>query len=284
MSRNGQSGLTPRAIPALTALPRPLFARVESLKAGTTTEWHSHPWAQLSYAIRGVLSVHTETGRFLAPPQRAILIPPELPHAVISSPATEMRSLYLDSQAIPWAPAHCKVLEITPLTRELINHFGQIPPEYDEQGPHGRIAGVLLDQLQAAPETRLYLPWPADQQLQRVCEALYAAPDLPHTLGQWGATAGLSEKTLTRRFLQETGFTFRAWRQRLRLLSALPLLEQRQRITDVALACGYDSTSAFIAAFRKQTGLTPGEFLGTDIATPPQPASALNSGKGSASR
>jgi AraC-like DNA-binding protein len=29
----------------------------------------------------------------------------------------------------------------------------------------------------------------------------------------------------------------------------------------VALACGYDSTSAFIAAFRQQFGCTPGEFF-----------------------
>ncbi|WP_040641005.1 AraC family transcriptional regulator [Halopseudomonas pelagia] len=266
MSRNGQSRLEIRDIPALSSLPRRLFARAESLRASTTTEWHSHPWAQLSYAIRGVLSVHTETGRFLAPPQRAILIPPELSHSVISSPATEMRSLYVDAAAISWAQAKCKVLEITPLTRELISHFSNFPAEYDEEGTHGRVADALLDQLQTAPEARLHLPWPTDPRLQRMCEELYAAPYLNQTLGEWSASLGLSERTLTRAFSKETGFTFRAWRQRLRLLSALPLLEQRQRVTDVALACGYDSTSAFIAAFRKQTGLTPGDFLGDDTA------------------
>lgn len=265
MSRNGQNPLEVRSIPALTALPRPLFARTESLKVSTTTEWHSHPWAQLSYAIRGVLSVHTDTGRFLAPPQRAILIPPELPHAVISSPGTEMRSLYIDAAALAWTRPECQVLEITPLTRELISRFSDLPAAYDEASVHGRIAGVLLDQLQTAPEVRLHLPWPRDPRLQTMCEALYAAPYLDQTLGDWSASLGLSEKTLTRVFSRETGFTFRAWRQRLRLLSALPLLEQRQRVTDVALACGYDSTSAFIAAFRKQTGLTPGDFLGDQL-------------------
>ena len=39
------------------------------------------------------------------------------------------------------------------------------------------------------------------------------------------------------------------------------LLEQGQPVTDVALACGYESTSAFIAAFRQQFGETPGEFF-----------------------
>ncbi len=88
----------------MDALPRPLFARSESLAERTTTPRHRHPWAQLSYAISGVLRVHTERGRFLAPPQRAILIPPGLLHEVISSPHTEMRSLYVDQHALAWAP------------------------------------------------------------------------------------------------------------------------------------------------------------------------------------
>ena len=33
-------------------------------------------------------------------------------------------------------------------------------------------------------------------------------------------------------------------------------------VTDVAIACGYDSVSAFIASFREHFGATPGEFAG----------------------
>ena len=145
MSTNGQKHLNLRAVPDLPGLPRPLYARSESLARSTTTHWHSHPWAQLSYAISGVLSVHTRNGRFLAPPQRAILVPPDLPHAVISSPDTEMRSLYIERDAMPWQAGQCAVLEINPLTRELINQFGRIPVEYDESGADGRLVAVLLD-------------------------------------------------------------------------------------------------------------------------------------------
>ncbi|MCQ4326382.1 helix-turn-helix transcriptional regulator [Pseudomonas stutzeri] len=258
MSRNGHHNLPHRRIPVMDALPRPLFARSESLPERTTTPRHSHPWAQLSYATSGVLRVHTDGGRFLAPPQRAILIPPGLLHEVISSPQTEMRSLYLDDSVLAWAPARCQVLEVSPLLRELIRAFGQLPVAYDEQGAEGRLAAVLLDQLQAAPEIGYSLPWPSDPHLRRLCETLYAAPELPFGLAHWSERLGLSEKTLTRRFRRDTGLSFRAWRQRLRLLSALPLLEQGAPVTDVALACGYDSTSAFIAAFRLLFGFTPG--------------------------
>ncbi len=61
--------------------------------------------------------------------------------------------------------------------------------------------------------------------------------------------------------MQQTGLTFRLWRQRLRLLHALPLLEQKHSVTEVSLACGYESTSAFISAFGEHFGSTPGEFF-----------------------
>lgn len=260
MSRNGHTQPIHRPIPTLPGLPRPLFARVESLRRPAATDWHSHPWAQLSYATHGVLSVHTAHGRFLAPPQRAILVPPDLEHTVISSPGTEMRSLYLEPQVVAWAPNHCLVLEITPLTRELISTFGQITPEYAQDSADGRLVSVLLDQLQSAPRTGLFLPWPTDARLQQQCEQLFVQPDLPASLVLWSQQMGISEKTLSRIFRRETGITFRAWCQRLRLLHALPLLDQGQSVTDVALACGYESTSAFIAAFRQQLGVTPGSL------------------------
>jgi len=261
MSPSGQVSLPERPIPSLRALPRALYARTESLPQQVGTPRHSHPWVQLSYAIQGVLHVHTAAGSFVAPPQRAIWVPAGLEHEVISSPNTEMRSLYLDHTATGWAPDHCRVLEIDRLTRELVERFCAGPVEYDEHGVDGRLAQVLLDQLRSAPEVSLSLPLPRDTRLQQLCRHLQAQPDDNRSLGQWGTLLGASEKTLSRLFLRETGLTFRAWRQRMRLLGALGPLERGQRVTDVALACGYESTSAFIAAFRQQFGTTPGEFF-----------------------
>ena len=63
MPTNGQVTLE-RSIPPLKALPRPLYARVESLNAGSWTPSHRHDWVQFSYAISGVLGVHTAEGSF----------------------------------------------------------------------------------------------------------------------------------------------------------------------------------------------------------------------------
>jgi len=64
-----------------------------------------------------------------------------------------------------------------------------------------------------------------------------------------------------RLFQRETGLSFRGWRQRARLLSSLGALENGDSVTNTALACGYDSTSAFIAAFKGLFGFTPGELF-----------------------
>ncbi len=246
----------------LHALPRPLYGAVETLPNRALAYRHSHPWVQLAYASRGVLDVLTAAGRFVAPPQRAVWIPAGLAHRVRCSEGTEIRSLYIAAAAAAEAPQACRVLGVSPLLRELIRAFGELPVEYDEDGAAGRLVRVLLDQLASAPEVGLMLPLPNDARLRRLCAGLEAHPDSRDGLQHWGRRLGVSEKTLSRAFRQETGLTFRLWRQRLRVLSAIPRLERGERVTDVGLACGYESTSAFIAAFREQFGVTPGEFFG----------------------
>jgi AraC-like DNA-binding protein len=261
MPPKGHANTVRRSIPGVSSLPRPVYGRTESLPNRALTRRHSHPWVQLSYAISGVLEIQTSAGRFVAPPQRAVWIPAGIPHRVYSTPHTEMRSLYLDCSVTQWAAGHCHVLEVSNLLRELIRSFSELPVEYAEDGPDGRLAQVILDQLAAAPQVDLMLPLPVDPRLRQIYRSLNLHPEQQTTLGQWSDKLGVSEKTLSRLFLHDTGLTFRAWRQRLRLLSALPALEHGERVTDVALASGYESTSAFINAFRQQFDATPGEFF-----------------------
>jgi AraC-like DNA-binding protein len=244
----------------LQALPRPIYGHFLGLPNRAIRQRHSHPWGQLSYAMSGVIEVRTANARFMAPPLRAIWIPAGLSHSVHCRESTQIRSLYIDPVAIPADSRECRVLVVTPLIRELILAFSELPVEYDEQGADGRLAGVLIDQLARAPEAALSLPWPQDTRLRRLCNDLLKNPGSRISLSSYGRKLHLSERSLSRLLLQQTGLSFRLWRQRARLLGSLPLLERGDRVTDVALACGYDSMSAFIAAFREQMGMTPREF------------------------
>lgn len=262
-----------RNVPQLTRLPRPVYARVENIPQRKATHPHSHPWLQLSYASRGVLKIRTSDGLFVAPPQWAILIPPNLEHVVENSPGTQMRSLYIDAGAMSLAVSACQVLVVSDLLRETIRHFSGLPADYDEAGPAGRLVQVMLDLVSAAPREALSLPWPEHQGLRDICKAVLEAPQQPLRLEEWSARFGVSIRTLERLFLQQTGLNMRRWRLRARLLQALPLLERGDSVTDAALACGYESTSAFIASFRRFFGRTPGTFTPQGGARPGQNAS-----------
>lgn len=251
----------PRPIPALAQLPRPLYARAESLGAGSWTTRHRHDWVQFSYAVSGVLGVYTDDGSYFAPPQWGVWIPADAEHEVVTSGQAEMRSLYVRRDACPWATPRCRVLEVTPLARELIKQFCLMPADYAEgDSAEARLVAVLLDQLRTLPEVGFSLPLPRHPGLLALCNGLIAHPDQAQTLGQWAMQLGCSEKTLMRLFQRETGLSFRNWRQRMRLLTSLALLEAGESVTDAALGCGYESTSAYIAAFRQLFGATPGEL------------------------
>lgn len=261
MPTNGHISLE-RQIPALVQLPRPIYARAESLNAGSWTPVHQHDWVQFSYAISGVLGVHTAEGSFFAPPQWGVWIPAGLEHEVVTSTRAEMRSLYVRSEDSRWAPERCRVLEVTPLARELIKSFCQLPLEYPEgPTPEARMVRVLLDQLAGLPEVGFSLPLPRQPRLLALCNELIERPDQAVFLSDWAQRMGTSEKTLMRLFQRETGLSFRGWRQRSRLLSSLGRLEEGESVTQAALSCGYDSTSAFIAAFKSLFGMTPGELF-----------------------
>lgn len=257
MSSNGQN---PTRLEHLSTLPRPLYGQHASLPNVALDYRHRHPWNQLSHALHGVLQVHTDQARLVVPPHRAVWVPAHLAHRVTCSADACIRSLYLDPALALWPGEQCRVIAIDPLLRELIRAFGELPVDYDLEGADGRLAAVLVDRLRLAEELDLVLPQPRDPRLRALCRKAQARPHASIGLGDASEKAGVSEKTLSRLFLKETGMTFRTWRQRMRLVSALPALERGERVTDVALACGYESLSAFSAAFGKLFGLTPAEL------------------------
>lgn len=73
--------------------------------------------------------------------------------------------------------------------------------------------------------------------------------------------AGGSKRTLERLFGDETGLSLGRWRQRMRLIESLRLLAEGLSVTRVALEVGYRSPSAYVSAFRRELGTTPGRYF-----------------------
>lgn len=235
--------------------------RAECLSAGQQFAPHSHDWVQFVYALTGILRVVLPHGSFIVPPRHAVWIPAGVQHDVAALGDVSFRSLYIDTATAGAAASRCRVVEVLPLARELIIAAVALPVEYDESGRAGRMIATLLDELAALEETDSYLPTPTDPRLRRICEHLLEDPSDPRELDAWADSINVSTRTLARLFAAQTSMGFRTWRQRLRLARALEQLAGGASVTTVAFDVGYNSTSAFIAAFRERFGKPPGEFL-----------------------
>ena len=73
--------------------------------------------------------------------------------------------------------------------------------------------------------------------------------------------SGASGRTLARAFAAGTGLPFGRWRALLRLQAAMAALAAGEPVANVARHVGYESPSAFVAAFRRETGLTPAAYF-----------------------
>ena len=224
---------------------------------GYHIEPHAHPWGQLIYAASGVMRVRAAGMLWIVPPARAVWAPAGVRHEIWARGDFAMRTLYLEPGLSQPLPPICQAIEVPPLLRELILHAVSLGM-LDEQVPaHVLVAGVIIDQLTGAELLPTSLPLPADPRAVRLAERLGEDPACAVELDALARDAGASARTIQRLFLTETGLRFGEWRQRLRLLHAAGLLGAGSSVTEAGLEAGYASSSAFIAAFKKQFARTP---------------------------
>lgn len=245
--------------------PRPIVAMAKEFCSGHVIARHHHERAQLLYASAGVMTVKTDSGIWVVPPQRAVWIPAHTLHQIEMSGRLSMRTLYIDAKLFCGPSDDCCVVSISALLRELILQAVRLPRLYPFGGPEERLLTVILDQLCSVSMAPLELPIPEDEKLHRIYKQLSAKPDDNRTLAAWGLVVGATARTLARRFRLETGMSFGQWRQQVRVLEALRLLGKKVPVTTVAFELGYDSPSAFISMFKKALGCTPGQYFTSSV-------------------
>jgi len=236
----------------------PVRGLAVTYRDGMRLDRHTHPWAQLVYAASGTMRVATPDSAWLAPPTRAIWVPGGVPHEIEMRGTVAMRTLYLATDD-PRLSA-CRAIEVVPLLKELILHVVRLGMlDVDDLG-HARVEGLLLDLLAEAETVPFQLPLPADRRARAFAERLLAEPGAEASLAELAQTAGASLRTLQRLFLADTGLSLEAWRGRARMQQAVVSLSNGAPVTSAALDAGYQSPSAFIAAFKRAFGVTPARW------------------------
>ena len=214
-----------------------------------TKDWenarHQHRKAQLIYSLRGILNCEIEDGVWIVPPQCAIWIPGDLPHAARGAGETECYCLFVEPDAAPDLPKTCCTISVSPLLRELLLKVAGFPELYAQGGREDRLIAALLDELVAAPVEDLHLPMPRDSRLRRLVEMI--------------------ERSMSRLLLHEIGMSFGRWRRQLHVILALQRLTKGESVQTVAIELGYENASGFVTMFRKAVGKPPARYLSDRI-------------------
>ena len=253
------------------ANPQPAVSGFETpVRSGTyafdsddeVTGWHAHDFHQVEYAWQGVAQVETSTARYLLPPQQAIWIPAGTAHNTTLRRVRTV-SVFLDPDLVPDTDDRARVLAAAPVIREMIVYATRWPITRSVSNPAADAYFTVLADLIAEwleHETPLCLPTSSDPLISAVMD--YTNTHLGQvTVSEICATVGLSQRTLRRRFRDETGITWRHYLLDCRLLRAMAILtDPAPSILDAATQVGFDSVSAFARAFRQYTGETPSAY------------------------
>ncbi len=230
---------------------------VFEMDAGTSFDAHVHAEHQLAWASEGVLTVDCGNETWVLPPTRALWIPAGVRHETRSSGPAIMRTAYINSDRSPLAFARPTPIGAGQLLAELITYLADARSSAEARA-HAEM--VLFDVLTPVSNSAIELRMPSDERALDVARAIIGDPADGRDLDDWGHFVGASARTLARAFA-ETGVTFGRWRTLARLQAAAPALAAGVPVSEVAMRVGYMTTSAFIAAFRRETGSTPRRYF-----------------------
>ncbi|MBE1162863.1 AraC family transcriptional regulator [Dyella acidiphila] len=245
---------------------RPLHTLRREYPRATYIEPHTHDWAQVLYAVEGVMWVEVGHEALVVPPQRAVWLPPGVSHSIRMMSAVQMRNLYLQAHMARSLGQRGEVFEVSPLLRQLMVVLSEEGEQRSDEYRDAAYRLIVLELLAARRSAlRIALPHGGDRRLEAVCRAVIEQPSQDLSLEQHAEHAGASVRTLSRLFTQELGMGFAEWRRQVQLAVATSRLAEGHAIGAIARALGYQPSS-FSDMFRRELGVAPAAYIATDTA------------------
>jgi AraC-like DNA-binding protein len=218
---------------------------------------HSHPEHKLLWTWTATVLVSAAEREWLVPPGYGLWVPGGVEHGGAVLHAGEGSAIIFDPATCPITWSRPTGVSGGPLLRELITHLYHCDP-HDPSRSHAE--ALMFDLLTPLPAHDIQVTMPTDPRVRVIAERLIADPADPRELAAWADYTHASLRTLSRLFQNETGLSFARWRGQVRTRAAIQMLGTGATVDAVARHVGYRKTSAFIAAFRRITGQTPGTY------------------------
>ncbi|UOE43233.1 helix-turn-helix domain-containing protein [Agromyces larvae] len=224
---------------------------------------HRHDVDELTWVVDGSCTVEVDRQRWIVDTRQALVIPAGVEHTVIPRPdSIVFPLLFPDGLSGPHDAdeerpdvASARLIARTPALELCARALLQPGlAEASALDAARRAAHELVVAAEASDMPAL----PADSRARTVARAILEHPATHESLDDWAARVHTSGKTLQRHFVKDTGLSFQHWRVNARLALARRRIEHGEGVLTAARAVGYANASAFIAAFRRRYGVTPG--------------------------
>lgn len=238
--------------------PRSIFAVAQDYSDGAHVPAHTHPVCQLLHAVSGVMIARIENRVWTVPPGRALWIPARVEHAFKMRGTVEIRTLFLRPDAVPTLASNVSVVRVSALAKELILSLLDADKKADATRTSGLIQPLLLLELASSLEVNHGLRLPSSALARSVAEFILANPGDRTGFAALAKRHGIGAKTLSRKFVAETGLAPDTWRRVARLNEAAARLKTGQTVSRVTFDLGYETVSGFCRAYRACFGETPG--------------------------
>jgi transcriptional regulator GlxA family with amidase domain len=169
--------------------------------------------------------------------------------------------VYLSAETCRGLPKKPCMFNLSELLFALVHRVLTWNPRQPLNSAQKRLITVLRNEIRQPEQKPLRLPIPKEERLARLAHALLDDVADDRTLDEWADCAGMARRTFMRAFSAEVGMSFGRWRRQARLFASLEMLAQNKSVTEVAIAVGYDSVSAFIDMFRTMLSTTPHTYF-----------------------
>ncbi|WP_433677169.1 helix-turn-helix domain-containing protein [Microbacterium gorillae] len=243
-----------------TEVRRPYLLTTSTRPSNEAEFWplHTHTEHELVWSDRGIVTMSAGGRRWTVTPGVGLWIPAGTAHEGFVGDNAAVRTTYfaLDSWTRSW-PRPVAV-SLNPAVRQLLIHLRTARMTIEQRL---RAQQVCMDLLQTADTVQLDVPVPRDARLAPLVDAVLTDPADDRSLEQWASLLNMTSRTLTRTFTAEVAMSFARWRRLVRMRAAVAQLADGTSVKSVARRVGYGSTSAFVAAFHRTVGYTPGDVI-----------------------
>lgn len=222
---------------------------------------HKHPTGQLLVATEGIVGIELEDGYWSIPARCGVWVPPNVAHQGVLGLGGKSVSLHVGLAWVDQLPEQSTLMMVKPLTIEMI--LASATPAWAKRSPEYRnhFSRVMIDDVVNAKQLpRNFAPLPKSPYLLKILRELHDPDKAGWTMAEWAEHVHMSERTLGRNALRETGMTFYNWRLQHLFLRSIEHLAEKLSVDEVAALAGYRNTSAYIKVFKEVFGMTPGTY------------------------